>query len=410
MWKNSADEVASNLDVEGSLKVYIPGLQVSPQPFSLYSNQVLATMTATATTTATAAPAATKKQPRTPQPIRPSQGPLKSTWHTKDQKPTWGLYKWLIHIFGIDPIPENTTAVIHEKDDSVPVWNNAQLHLWIAMRVFPAVGIQWLYTKYTGSNFHPVANALYWGVYVSLLGANLLNVLRSLATKVGYLQPQASRDGIPDVRVTQVVNSLLMTAFFRPAAATFVIYNKNEPVTLSPWLPLMIPAFSLAVDFWFYWYHRIMHESDLLWKFHRTHHTAKHPTPILSLYADMEQEWFDVLFIPLLAYFTLRPIFAMSYFDWMVCWTHVIFIELIGHSGLRISGTAPAFDLLPMKRFDVDLVIEDHDTHHSRGWKKSGNYGKQTRVWDKLFGTVLPRVETLDHLIDHSDKVGLPQL
>ncbi len=99
-----------------------------------------------------------------------------------------------------------------------------------------------------------------------------------------------------------------MTAFFRPAAATLVIFNRDAPVSLSPWLPLMVPAFSLAVDFWFYWYHRIMHESDTLWKFHRTHHTAKHPTPILTLYADMEQECFDVVFIPLLAYFTLRPL------------------------------------------------------------------------------------------------------
>ncbi|GAC99721.1 C-5 sterol desaturase [Pseudozyma hubeiensis SY62] len=367
-------------------------------------------MTASASSKPTSAPAAaTKKQQRTPQPIRPSQGPLKSTWHTPENKSSWGLYHWLIHLIGVDPIPQNSTAPMHEKDDPVPVWNNAQLHLWIAMRVVPALAIQYAYTLWAGRNFHPIANIFYWGIFVSLFGSNLLNVLRSTASKVGYLQPQASRDGIPDVKVTEVLNSLLMTAFFRPAAATLVIYNRDTPMTLSPWLPLMVPAFSLAVDFWFYWYHRIMHESDALWKFHRTHHTAKHPTPILTLYADMEQEWFDVVFIPLLAYFTLRPLVEMSYFDWMVCWTHVMFIELIGHSGLRISGTSPAFDLIPMKRFDVDLVIEDHDNHHSRGWKKSGNYGKQTRVWDRLFGTVLPRVETPDHLIDHSDKVCLPQ-
>lgn len=365
-------------------------------------------MTASATTKTTAT-ASTKKQQREPQPIRPSQGPLKSTWHKPENKKSWGLHHWLIHIFNIDPLPLNATAVMHEKDDPVPVWNNAQLHFWIGIRVLTAVAIQWAYTKWAGRSFPPLANALYWGVFISLFGSNLLNVLQKVVTKVGYLQPQASRDGIPDLKVTQVLHSLLMTAFFRPLAATLVGYNLDDPVTLSPWLPLIVPAFAAAVDFWFYWYHRIMHESDTLWKYHRTHHTAKHPTPILSLFADSEQEAFDVIVIPLLAYYTLKPIFAMSFFDWMVCWTHVMFIELIGHSGIRCAGTAPAFDLLPMKRFDVDLIIEDHDNHHSRGWKKSGNYGKQTRIWDRLFGTVLDRVETLDELVDHSDKVSLPQ-
>ncbi|KAI3476537.1 hypothetical protein L1887_61869 [Cichorium endivia] len=79
-------------------------------------------------------------------------------------------------------------------------------------------------------------------------------------------------------------------------------------------------------------------------------------------------------------------------------------LELMGHSGIRCAGTSPAFDCLPLAKLDMDIVIEDHDLHHSNGWKKSGNYGKQTRIFDKLFGTVMPRVEMLDHLIDSSDK------
>ncbi len=103
-------------------------------------------------------------------------------------------------------------------------------------------------------------------------------------------------------------------------------------------------------------------------------------------------------------------IVTMSFWDWMICWTHVMFIELIGHSGMRVAGTPPAFDLLPMKKFDVDLVIEDHDNHHSRGLEEERQLRQaEDRVWDRLFGTVLPRIETLDHLIDYSDKVTLPQ-
>jgi hypothetical protein len=32
-----------------------------------------------------------------------------------------------------------------------------------------------------------------------------------------------------------------------------------------------------------------------LWKYHRTHHLTKHPNPLLTLYADTEQEFFDIL-------------------------------------------------------------------------------------------------------------------
>ncbi|CDS00269.1 hypothetical protein, partial [Sporisorium scitamineum] len=80
-----------------------------------------------------------------------------------------------------------------------------------------------------------------------------------------------------------------MVALLRPLAATLVIYDREAPMTLSPWLPLMVPAFAVAVDFWFYWYHRILHESSALWQYHRTHHLAKHPTPALTPYADAEQ-------------------------------------------------------------------------------------------------------------------------
>lgn len=40
--------------------------------------------------------------------------------------------------------------------------------------------------------------------------------------------------------------------------------------------------------------------------------------------------------------------------------------------------------------FDMELVIEDHDLHYRNGWRRSHNYGKQTRLWDRLFGTTFP--------------------
>lgn len=60
-----------------------------------------------------------------------------------------------------------------------------------------------------------------------------------------------------------------------------------------------------------------------------------------------------------------------------------------------------------LQYFNMDIAIEDHDIHHRRGWKNSGNYGKQTRIWDRIFGTVLPRDEGENANIDTNNRVAL---
>lgn len=334
---------------------------------------------------------------------------MKSTWHRQGNKEGWGLFHWLIHLVGIDPLPPASTTIVHDKDDPIPVWDHLSGHLYIWSRFGLAFALQYAYTRYMGHNFGLLANILYWGTFVSLYGINVIHSTRNLSQRIGFLQPHKARDGIPDHRVGEVLRSLAMTGLLRPVAATLLCYDPKQAMTLSPWLPLLVPGFAVANDFWFYLYHRAMHESDVLWRFHRTHHTAKLPTTVLALYADTVQEWGDVLVIPVLAYLTVRLALPMGFYDWMLCWSYIEMLELIGHSGIRCAGGSPIFCFVPLAKFDMDIEIEDHDLHHSNGWKKSGNYGKQTRIFDKLFGTMMPRVETLDHLVDWSDKVWLPQ-
>ncbi|RMZ86784.1 hypothetical protein DV736_g5990, partial [Chaetothyriales sp. CBS 134916] len=57
----------------------------------------------------------------------------------------------------------------------------------------------------------------------------------------------------------------------------------------------------------------------------------------------------------------------------------------------------------------ANSVIEDHDLHHRVGWKKSHNYGKQTRLWDRLFGTCTDRIECHYSNIDWSHRYGTEQ-
>lgn len=83
---------------------------------------------------------------------------------------------------------------------------------------------------------------------------------------------------MPDVHGWKVAMSLLGVITIRPLFATFVAYDRTELPSISWRTPIDIAAYSLALDFWFYLYHRTMHEVPFLWKLHRLHHTTKHPS------------------------------------------------------------------------------------------------------------------------------------
>ncbi|KAM3445847.1 hypothetical protein NHJ13734_000024 [Beauveria thailandica] len=82
--------------------------------------------------------------------------------------------------------------------------------------------------------------------------------------------------------------------------------------------------------------------------------------------------------------------------------------ESTAHSGVRLLLNPPSTLGWLWDRFDLALAVEDHGMHHRRGSEKSFDYGKQTRVWDHLLGTVYPREET-PH-VDRTKVVWFPML
>lgn len=191
----------------------------------------------------------------------------------------------------------------------------------------------------------------------------------------------------------------------------FLAYKTSQTPDSINWLylPLELSLYGIVLDFWFYWYHRIMHEVDALWALHRTHHMTKHPNPLLTLYADFEQEFFDIIGVPFMTYVSMRAMgLPMGFYEWWIAHQFVMFTELAGHSGLRIYTPPPNLVTFLLRWMDCELIIEDHDLHHRQGWKKSGNYGKQTRLWDKIFGTCLDRIEMKADNIDWTAQVELP--
>lgn len=346
-------------------------------------------------------------------PLRNPRDSMVSTWRRWDHK-EWNLGHWILESLRTHHVDLDREVPVHQKTDKVPHAPGWQFQRWVLLHAFIPIAIQQAYVTYFGRNPSPLVAYVFYTFSLKLIAIRQLHVLRRLGQRYGFFDGDAhERDGVPDVGIWRTLRSLLSVMAVRPMIGIILAYCPELPPSSIrwSWLPLEVGFYAIVLDFWFYWYHRLMHATGSLWKFHRTHHLTKHPNPLLTSYADSEQEFFDIVGIPLMAYGTMKLLgFPMGFYEWWVCSQFVIFTELLGHSGLRMEATAVSPLSWLLRILDLELVIEDHDLHHRKGWKKSHNYGKQTRVWDRIFGTTYPRVEGYKENIDYVNTVQIPLL
>lgn len=343
--------------------------------------------------------------------IRNPQDSGKSTWRGLDRK-EWTIWHWFFEILSIHPVDLDKPVPVFAKTDKIPYASDWILHRWVLAYACVPLILHQIYASYTGHNLSYVSAYVLYAAWLNFTAIREIQVVRDAGHVYGYFDgDKHERDGVPDVRVREVVVSLVLTSLLRPLMAVMVSYRESElPKDISiPWLILELGMYPIMVDFWFYIYHRLMHDVPWLWQYHRTHHLTKHPNTLLSLYADGWQEAFDIFVIPMLAWASVRLMgMPMGFYETWICYEYTIFVELLGHSGLRVVGS-PATPFSPLLRlWDLELVLEDHDLHHRTGWKKSHNYGKQTRLWDTVFGTKADRIESCKGNIEYGKGVNLP--
>lgn len=333
---------------------------------------------------------------------------MKSTWRTAD-KSTWTTWHWWYEWIRVHPTDLNRKIPIYSKSDPMPAVSHWQCHKWVLVHALWPLALHRLYCSVFGTNMHPVGAFLFYTVIYKINGVHELMMIRGLGHTHGFLDgDKHARDEVPDHAVQKVFNSLISTLTVRSLMVILFAYRRAEIPTLSWWLPLEIGVYLTVLDFWFYWYHRCMHQFDGLWKYHRTHHLTKHPNPLLTLYADTEQEIFDIAVIPLLTVVTMKLMgFPLGFGDLWVCNQYQVFTELFGHSGLRVFWRPPTTVGWFLDLFDAQLLLEDHDLHHRKGWKSSFNYGKQTMLWDALFGTRAKRIESVNVDWEHPVHINL---
>ena len=336
---------------------------------------------------------------------------MKSTWRQADRA-TWNIHHWFFELLRIHPINLDQNVPVHEKQDKVPYLSEMYEHRWVLAHAAIPLVIHQLIVAYTGRNLSALQAFFLYMAAFKLSAIRELVVLRNTGHEVGFLDgDEHERDGVPDVGVVKTFRSLISTSTLRVMFTVYLSYRVTEtPADMNwYWLPLEAGLYGIILDFWFYWYHRLMHEVSFLWQYHRTHHLTKHPNPLLTLYADFEQEFFDIAGIPLMTYFSMKAMgFPLGFYEWWICHQYVVFAELAGHSGLRLHAVPPNTLSWALRLVGAELIIEDHDLHHRKGWKVAANYGKQTRLWDKIFGTCRDRIECDHDAIDWNASVKMP--
>lgn len=129
-------------------------------------------------------------------------------------------------------------------------------------------------------------------------------------------------------------------------------------------------------DFYFYGYHRLLHENKfLLSKIHYLHHRAYQPFPIEYIYVH-PLEWVGGYVGPFIAILLLQQT------NMYVLWAYVIvrnLHEIDIHSGIRS---------FVFKKIPFIAPAEHHDLHHAR---LQGNYASTFRIWDWVFGTLMKK-------------------
>jgi len=193
----------------------------------------------------------------------------------------------------------------------------------------------------------------------------------------------------PTVFASRVfVQDVLYAFFYQGGAYTILIWSalanalesrlgflKIEVLAALPG-PVHWLLYVLIVDFITYWWHRMLHASNVMWAFHSVHH-AQEEMSFISSYRMHPIEQIGqslIMVVPLL-------VMGTPTWRWLPLYLMMNMFEAAQHSALNFTyGKAYAIVVSP--RF--------HALHHSRDARVyNGNYAKIFSLWDYVFGTAL---------------------
>jgi sterol desaturase/sphingolipid hydroxylase (fatty acid hydroxylase superfamily) len=160
--------------------------------------------------------------------------------------------------------------------------------------------------------------------------------------------------------------------------ATLAALYRIAPVHLHRgWLAWT--AAMIGVDLAYYWYHRLHHESRVMWAIHVAHHSSQR----YNLSVALRQPWVVVSTLPFLAPLAVlgvAPELILTSFAINLLYQFLIHTEVVGRMWQPIEL--------------VFNTPSHHRVHHgSNPQYLDKNYGGVLIIWDRMFGSFEPEVE-----------------
>lgn len=194
----------------------------------------------------------------------------------------------------------------------------------------------------------------------------------------------------------EIVSLVTLPVLIQPGILLFVFWIAEL------WLPAydqslaglaigwQVLAFLILDDMMQYWWHRISHQSRMLWKLHRPHHVVEEMGVLVTYrnatlyYALMPGIWFSAILIYL----------GMGYVYLFYLPVKLVVI-LLAHSETKWDRILYRYRWLHPVAWVVERTISTPSTHFAHHGltaedgisHPNGNYGNLLFFWDILFGT-----------------------
>lgn len=204
-------------------------------------------------------------------------------------------------------------------------------------------------------------------VFFLLIG---IEILIDKSKKTGYYRLNDSLANI-NAGITEQVTGAFLKVFVVGIYVWF--FERFRIVEIKPtWLSWTI--LFVGVDFFYYWFHRLAHEVNVLWGGHVVHHQSEEYNLSVALRQGAFQKFGSFLFYLPLAFLGFNPIMfiVVSQFQTLYqFWIHTKTIQLLPAPFEYILNTP-----------------SHHRVHHGRNPKYiDKNHGGTLIIWDRLFGT-----------------------
>lgn len=175
-------------------------------------------------------------------------------------------------------------------------------------------------------------------------------------------------------------------------ALTFLPAVIPQYKNILSWVPFWWGFFILCIadDLTQYWYHRLHHEVEWLWRFHRTHHSA----PYMGMAMAGRQNFIYTLLFPQL-YVTVTLTFLGLGLPALFVRGIKGLITTMAHSSIKWDKPLYAIKWLHPIAWVLERTISlpaTHHAHHAAHERDGvghyhGNYGNMFFLWDVIFGT-----------------------